>query len=143
VKERPRKQIADAVRAAVMSPGASCNLWLPGGQRKFPARWHAWLGGRRVIEFVEELIRIGTPIDPGALFSYATYPPTEYLLPQNADFCCFNVYLQHQQDFEGYLLRLQNLTGEHPLYSWRIRHGHHPAIRKRNRLKCSVGMSIA
>src|SRR6266852_5639458 len=74
-----------------------------------------WLGTRRVIEFVEELIRMGRAIDPAALFSYATYPPTEYLLPQNADFCCFNVYLHNQRDFEGYLLRLQNITGEHPL----------------------------
>ena len=74
-----------------------------------------WLGTRRVIEFVEELIQIGRAIDPDALFSYATYPPTEYLLPQNSDFSCFNVYLHNQRDFEGYLLRLQNLTGEHPL----------------------------
>src|SRR5438067_984759 len=55
------------------------------------------------------------PFKPDALFSYATYPPTEYLLPQNSDFSCFNVYLHNQRDFEGYLLRLQNLTGEHPL----------------------------
>src|SRR6185369_10761527 len=74
-----------------------------------------WLGTRRVIEFVEKLIQIGRGIDPDALFSYATYPPTEYLLPQNSDFSCFNVYLHNQRDFEGYLLRLQNLTGEHPL----------------------------
>src|SRR5262249_13539687 len=68
-----------------------------------------WLGTRRVTEFVEQLIGIGREIDPAALFSYATYPPTEYLLPQNTDFCCFNVYLHNQREFEGYLLRLQNL----------------------------------
>jgi beta-galactosidase/beta-glucuronidase len=50
-----------------------------------------WLGVRRVTEFVELLVRIGRAIDPAALFSYATYPPTEYLLPQNVDFFCFNV----------------------------------------------------
>ena len=54
-------------------------------------------------------------MDPDVLFSYATYPPTEYLLPQNVDFFCFNVYLHNQRDFERYLLRLQNLTGERPL----------------------------
>ena len=74
-----------------------------------------WLGVRRVTEFVERLISIGQRIDPAALFSYATYPPTEYLLPQNVDFFCFNVYLHNQLEFERYLLRLQNLTEERPL----------------------------
>jgi glycosyltransferase involved in cell wall biosynthesis len=74
-----------------------------------------WLGVRRVTEFVEHLISIGREIDPAALFSYATYPPTEYLLPQNVDFFCFNVYLHNQVEFERYLLRLQNLTEDRPL----------------------------
>jgi glycosyltransferase involved in cell wall biosynthesis len=74
-----------------------------------------WLGVRRVTEFIEHLVRIGRAIDPGVLFSYATYPPTEYLLPQNVDFFCFNVYLHTQREFEKYLLRLQNLTEEKPL----------------------------
>src|SRR5881398_2139962 len=110
-----RKQIADAVRSAVSSHvGHSAILgYLVGNE--ISSTMARWLGARRVIEFVEELIQIGRTIDPDALFSYATYPPTEYLLPQNADFSCFNVYLHNQRDFEGYLLRLQNLTGEHPL----------------------------
>jgi len=74
-----------------------------------------WLGVRQVIEFVEHLVRIGRAVDPEVLFSYATFPPTEYLLPQNVDFFCFNVYLHNQRDFERYLLRLQNLTEERPL----------------------------
>ncbi|HWX15996.1 MAG TPA: glycosyltransferase, partial [Chthoniobacterales bacterium] len=74
-----------------------------------------WLGVRRVTDFVEKLIQLGRAIDPDVLFSYATYPPTEYLLPQNVDFFCFNVYLHNQRDFEKYLLRLQNLTEERPL----------------------------
>ena len=110
-----RKQIAEAVRdTAGKYAGHPAILgYLVGNE--ISSTMARWLGARRVIEFVEELIRIGRAIDPDALFSYATYPPTEYLLPQNADFCCFNVYLHNQRDFEGYLLRLQNLTGEHPL----------------------------
>ena len=110
-----RKQIAETVRDTVSKyAGHSAILgYLVGNE--ISSTMARWLGARRVIEFVEELIRIGRAIDPDALFSYATYPPTEYLLPQNADFCCFNVYLHNQRDFEGYLLRLQNLTGEHPL----------------------------
>jgi O-antigen biosynthesis protein len=110
-----RKQIAETVRDTVSKyAGHSAILgYLVGNE--ISSTMARWLGARRVIEFVEELIRIGRAIDPDALFSYATYPPTEYLLPQNADFCCFNVYLHNQRDFEGYLFRLQNLTGEHPL----------------------------
>ncbi|PYJ13903.1 MAG: glycosyl transferase [Verrucomicrobia bacterium] len=110
-----RKQIAENVRAAVKAHAGHPAIfgYLVGNE--IPSTMARWLGARRVIEFVEDLIRIGRGIDPDALFSYATYPPTEYLLPQNADFCCFNVYLHDQRDFERYLLRLQNLTGEHPL----------------------------
>lgn len=74
-----------------------------------------WLGVRRVTEFIEGLIRIGREVDPNVLFSYASYPPTEFLLPQNSDFSCFNVYLHDQRDFERYLLRLQNLSEDRPL----------------------------
>ena len=110
-----RKQIAENVRAAVKAQAGHSAIfgYLVGNE--ISSTMARWLGTRRVIEFVERLIQIGRAIDPDALFSYATYPPTEYLLPQNADFSCFNVYLHNQRDFEGYLLRLQNLTGEHPL----------------------------
>ena len=74
-----------------------------------------WLGARQVTEFVESLIAIGRAEDPNALFSYASYPPTEYLLPQNVDFVTFNVYLHRQDDFERYLARLQNLADDKPL----------------------------
>lgn len=74
-----------------------------------------WLGVRRVTEFVEQLIRVGRETDPNVLFSYASFPPTEFLLPQNSDFSCFNVYLHNQRDFERYLLRLQNLSEDQPL----------------------------
>ena len=110
-----RKQIAQNVRAAVKAHAGHPAIfgYLVGNE--ISSTMVRWLGANRVIEFVEELIRIGRAIDPGALFSYATYPPTEYLLPQNSDFYCFNVYLHNQREFEAYLLRLQNLTGEHPL----------------------------
>ena len=110
-----RKQIVENVRAAVKTHAGHPAIfgYLVGNE--ISSTMARWLGTPRVIEFVEELIQIGRAINPDALFSYATYPPTEYLLPQNADFSCFNVYLHNQRDFEAYLLRLQNLTGEHPL----------------------------
>jgi O-antigen biosynthesis protein len=74
-----------------------------------------WLGARRVIEFVEKLIRLARAADPRPLYSYAAYPPTEYLLPGNVDFVSYNVYLERQRDFEKYLARLQNLAEDRPL----------------------------
>ncbi|MFM8458620.1 MAG: glycosyltransferase, partial [Chthoniobacterales bacterium] len=49
------------------------------------------------------------------LYSYASFPPTEYLLPQNVDFLTFNVYLHRRIDFQRYLARLQNLAEDRPL----------------------------
>src|SRR2546430_6162323 len=114
-ERKARHAIAEAVRAAVIANAGHPAIfgYLVGNE--ISPTMVRWLGVRRVTEFVEQLIRIGRALDPDVLFSYATYPPTEYLLPQNVDFCCFNVYLHNQRDFERYLLRLQNLTGERPL----------------------------
>ena len=112
---KARRQIAESVRVAVNAYAGHPAIfgYLVGNE--ISSTMVRWLGVRRVAEFIEGLIRIGRAIDSNTLFSYATYPPTEYLLPQNVDFCCFNVYLHDQRDFEHYLLRLQNLTGERPL----------------------------
>ena len=110
-----RNAIADAVRDAVTEFAGHPGVfgYLVGNE--ISSTMVRWLGVRHVTEFVEKLIRIGRSIDPDVLYSYATYPPTEYLLPQNVDFFCFNVYLHNQRDFDAYLLRLQNLTEERPL----------------------------
>jgi glycosyltransferase involved in cell wall biosynthesis len=110
-----RKSITDAVREAVSDHASHPAVfgYLVGNE--ISSTMVRWLGVRRVIEFIEHLIRVGRALDPQVLFSYATYPPTEYLLPQNVDFFCFNVYLHNQREFESYLLRLQNLSEERPL----------------------------
>lgn len=82
---------------------------------EIPSHMVRWLGAREVTEFVERLINLGRKEDPNVLYSYASYPPTEYLLPQNSDFTTFNVYLHRQEDFEKYLARLQNLAEDKPL----------------------------
>ena len=80
-----------------------------------PSSMVRWLGAKRVTEFLEHLITIARREDPLALYSYASFPPTEYLLPQNVDFLTFNVYLERRDDFERYLARLQNLAEDKPL----------------------------
>ncbi len=82
---------------------------------EIPSSMCRWLGPARVTEFVEQLIAAGRKEDPDVLFSYASYPPTEYLLPGNVDFLTFNVYLHRQEDFDRYLARLQNLAVDRPL----------------------------
>ena len=58
-----------------------------------------WLGAARVIAFIERLIDVARETDPRPLYSYASYPPTEFLLPTNVDFYSFNVYLERRVDF--------------------------------------------
>ena len=114
-KKAARDAIADSVRKGVAENAGHPAIfgYLVGNE--IASTMVRWLGVRRVTEFVEHLIRLGREIDPNVLFSYASYPPTEYLLPQNVDFYCFNVYLHNQRDFERYLLRLQNLAEDRPL----------------------------
>jgi GT2 family glycosyltransferase len=114
-RKMSRDQIADVVRKSVaVNRGHPAIFgYLVGNE--ISSTMIRWLGVRRVTEFVEYLIRIGRETDPKVLFSYASYPPTEFLLPQNSDFSCFNVYLHDQDAFERYLLRLQNLSEDRPL----------------------------
>ncbi len=74
-----------------------------------------WLGPRRVLGFVEDLIDAAKQSAPETLVTYASYPSTEYLIPANGDFVAFNVYLEQREAFERYLARLQNLAGDRPL----------------------------
>ncbi len=110
-----RNAVVDSVRAAVAEHAGHPAIfgYLVGNE--ISSTMVRWLGVRRVTEFIEHLIRVGRAANPDVLFSYASYPPTEFLLPQNVDFFCFNVYLHHQREFERYLLRLQNLAEDRPL----------------------------
>ncbi|MCX6857633.1 MAG: glycosyltransferase [Verrucomicrobia bacterium] len=74
-----------------------------------------WMGPQRVQHFLERLIQAARECAPNQLFSYATYPSTEYLIPRNADFLAVNVYLEQPAAFEAYLQRLHHLAGNKPL----------------------------
>ncbi len=74
-----------------------------------------WMKPPRVKRAVEELVRIAKAAAPHCLIGYATYPSTEYILPDNADIVAMNVYLEDETTFEKYLLRLQNLSTGKPL----------------------------
>jgi O-antigen biosynthesis protein len=74
-----------------------------------------WYGAERVEDFIDSLVEAGKQIDPTRLFTFANYPPTEFLRPRLLDFVCFNVYLHDQRAFVNYLSRLQILAGDKPL----------------------------
>ena len=110
-----RRQVEETIRAGVAKNAGHEAIFGYYVGNEIPFAMVRWLGAQRVIEFVEKLIRIARAADPRALFSYASYPPTEYLLPGNVDFVSYNVYLERQRDFEKYLARLQNLAEDKPL----------------------------
>ncbi len=112
---RLRTEIVQTVRAAVKTHQGHPAVFAYLVGNEVPTTMVRWLGARRVIEFLERLIEVGRECDPRPLYSYASYPPTEYVLPQNVDFHTFNVYLERRRDFQRYLARLQNLAEEKPL----------------------------
>ncbi len=114
-QRKGREAIVESVRAAVAEHAGHPAIfgYLVGNE--IASTMVRWLGVRRVTEFLEHLIRVARAENPDVLYSYASFPPTEFLLPQNVDFLCFNVYLHEQRDFERYLLRLQNLAEDRPL----------------------------
>jgi glycosyltransferase involved in cell wall biosynthesis len=75
-------------------------------------RWH---GRRRIEGFVRRLYEAAKDEDPDGLVTYVNFPTTEYLQLPFLEFHCFNVYLESDQEFEGYLARLQNVVGDRPL----------------------------
>ncbi len=110
-----RRQVEHTIRTGVAKNKGHEAIFGYYVGNEIPYAMVRWLGARRVIEFVEKLIRIAREADPRPLYSYASYPPTEYLLPSNVDFVSYNVYLERQRDFEKYLARLQNLAEDRPL----------------------------
>ncbi|HEX5176545.1 MAG TPA: hypothetical protein VFV83_05930, partial [Chthoniobacteraceae bacterium] len=94
-----RNQIVETIRAGASKHAGHPAVfgYLIGNE--VPTTIVRWLGATRVIAFLERLIDVARTADPRALISYASYPPTEYLLPANVDFLTFNVYLERRNDF--------------------------------------------
>jgi GT2 family glycosyltransferase len=74
-----------------------------------------WSGVARVERFIDQLIDDARSVDPLCLCTFTSYPPTEFLQPQNPDFVCFNVYLHEPKAHDAYLARLQTLADAKPL----------------------------
>ncbi len=82
---------------------------------EIPADIVRWSGARRVSGFLESMVEEAKQADPECLCTFASFPPTEFLRPENIDFASFNVYLHHRKPFASYLARLQMLADSKPL----------------------------
>ncbi|MGA1235587.1 MAG: glycosyltransferase [Limisphaerales bacterium] len=82
---------------------------------EIPAEMVRWYGPAKVARFLAKLIRIIRSQDAGALCTFASFPPTEFLHVREVDFLCFNVFLHDPAPFSDYLARLQMLAGHKPL----------------------------
>jgi len=99
-----------AVRAAVYDCNSHPAVLAFSVVNEIPPDIVRWSGYDTVCEFIEELVEIAKSVDPDCLCTFASYPPTEYLLVENVDFVSFNVYLHHRRPFENYLARLQMIA---------------------------------
>jgi GT2 family glycosyltransferase len=112
---RRASAIVNQVRAAVRSCACHPAILCFAIGNEIPSSIVRWSGARQVEQFLQELTDAVRAEDPEALVTYVNYPSTEYLRLPFIDFVSFNVYLENQPAFEGYLLRLQNLAGDRPL----------------------------
>ncbi len=110
-REEARAAVREAARAGKGHPAVAAYSVV----NEIPADIVRWSGVRRTTEFIDELIEEAKAIDPDRLYTFTSYPPTEFLHPKNTDFVCFNVYLHDRKAFESYLARLQSLAAAKPL----------------------------
>ncbi len=104
-------RVAEQVRACEGHPAILC--YAVGNEIPAPiVRWH---GKQEVEKFLERLHWEAKAQDPEGLFTYVSYPSTEYLELPFLDLTAFNVFLEDERTFESYMARLQNLSGDRPL----------------------------
>ena len=110
-RETGRKAVREAARSCREHPA----LLALSVANEIPPDIARWSGPPKIERFIEELVDIARQEDPGALVTFASFPPTEYLRPLTVDFYTMNVYLHRRDKFRAYLQRLQNQADEKPL----------------------------
>ena len=110
-----RRQARQTVRQAAKDCAGHPAVFALSVVNEIPAEIVRWSGARRVERFIDELVDEARDAEPSGLYTFTSFPPTEFLQPESPDFVCFNVYLHHRQTLEAYLARLQTLAGSRPL----------------------------
>lgn len=75
-----------------------------------------WYGRRRIEEFLRELHHAAKEESPETLVTYVNHPPTEYLHLPFLDVVSYNIYLEREPEFRGYMDRLQSQAEDRPLF---------------------------
>lgn len=109
------KDIVGRVSAAVESCSGHVAVLCFALGNEIPSSIVRWHGAKKVENFIHQLFKEGKKEDPDALFTYVNFPTTEYLQLPFLDIVSFNVYLETEEQLEGYLFRLQNQANERPL----------------------------
>jgi len=109
-----RAHVALAEQLAPIADHAALAAVLVGNE--IPGDLVRWMGPARVREEIETLIDTGRSVAPACLFGYASFPTTEYLEAENADFTAMNVYLEDIDAFRAYLRRLHHVAGDRPVW---------------------------
>jgi GT2 family glycosyltransferase len=109
--ERIAARLGEEMRACAEHPAILC--YSIGNE--IPSSIVRWYGKRPVERFLERLHWEAKTADPEGLVTYVNYPSTEYLELPFLDLTAFNVFLERKDDYEAYLARLQNLSGDRPL----------------------------
>lgn len=109
------REARDTVKEAIMQGECHPAIFAYSVANEIPSDIARYAGEKTVSGFVEDLIELGRSINPDSLFTYANYPPTQYLQPRNVDFVSFNVYLHRLKEFQDYLPHLQMLAHTKPL----------------------------
>ncbi len=103
------------VRSTARALGAHSAVFAISVVNEIPNDVVRFYGRRRVEQFIDELIDIAKQEAPDCPTTFVNFPTTEFLLPTQCDFHCFNVYLHDAETLGGYLDRLQHLAGNLPL----------------------------
>ncbi len=110
-----REAARESVRAAARACAGHPALFAFSVANEIPAEIVRWHGASEAAEFIDHLVSEVKAIDAGALCTFASFPPTEFLQPKAIDFVTFNVYLHERGAFESYLARLQTMANDKPL----------------------------
>lgn len=74
-----------------------------------------WQGTQQTLHFLDRLIQRVHAKLPNIPVGYATYPTTEFLFPDQADFLAINVFLHDPICFRRYLDHLSDIAHERPV----------------------------
>lgn len=111
VLEQAERMVIDELEAWAQHPAVvACYV-----ANEVQADLARWMGETKVREALERIIELVRTHSPHLLVAYSSYPSTEYLEPQNADFTALNVYLEKREEYASYLKRLHHLAGDRPV----------------------------